>query len=734
MKVCQIVALNGLLINLMIQSQYNRSQMNLSTSKNISTFNRSFLPIGTLLLFYYLLRGTAPGMVPGDGPELSTACWSLGVAHPPGYPLYVLLGRMASQLGIGTVAFRLNLFSILCQILSFWILFQTLSRRVASAKSWLILTVLFVLFGSPLMVDQGTSSEVYALHLVLATWLLDLTVNPRADRLYELLFAFGLSLSNHHLTLLLVPALVFSYKSYIPDSRRALTAISLCFMALSPYLVLPIRSHLYPVADWGHPANWTAFIKNVSRAQYGGDFPKGSLTNGLVLSGHYLWVTLTHTGFIGLPLAIWALWRRKDKRNPEVWGVCAWLILLPLLVRSPIDPAYNAVVDTYYPTALVWLAPLMLEGLYAVQQSIKSNWLNAGFAGLLLIGASFQCIHSSKSDWNDGNLTAEDSSRDILLNLPSHSVLFSEGDTVTFPLAYLTKVYALRPDLKIFDRFGNLFDRLYDAQSFDPGQTFPSFGERVGSEIKWSESHSNPRNFYNVSQNVPGRSLIRRHLLFEADPKVEKDDLTPFWNYPIPPRLGSSNDFLSRTEAGGYYAYLAADTLQAGATITAISLIKKTEELAPQDSHLMVYVGKLYLQAGDSNDAERLMHNVISASPNDADALFQLGLKSAKEGKPDLAMEYMRQTIAANPQHTQARNELAVMLFTKKENNEGIAQLERILEIDPTFPEAYKNLGLALWQTDPARSSRLFHKYLELRPNDPQRPAIERLLLKLPKP
>jgi hypothetical protein len=49
-----------------------------------------------------------------DGGELITAAVTLGVPHPPGYPTYVLLGKLISLIPMGTVAYRFNLFSAVC--------------------------------------------------------------------------------------------------------------------------------------------------------------------------------------------------------------------------------------------------------------------------------------------------------------------------------------------------------------------------------------------------------------------------------------------------------------------------------------------------------------------------------------------------------------------------------------------------------------------------------------------
>src|SRR5438128_6591606 len=46
-----------------------------------------------------------------DSGELITAVHEPGIVHPPGYPLYTLLGYVASHLPVGEVAWRVNLFS-----------------------------------------------------------------------------------------------------------------------------------------------------------------------------------------------------------------------------------------------------------------------------------------------------------------------------------------------------------------------------------------------------------------------------------------------------------------------------------------------------------------------------------------------------------------------------------------------------------------------------------------------
>src|SRR5262245_53907501 len=62
-------------------------------------------------VYFYTL---APSVMGGDAGELVASVWRLNVAHPPGYPLYHLLGRLFCALPFGSVAWRMNLFSAAC--------------------------------------------------------------------------------------------------------------------------------------------------------------------------------------------------------------------------------------------------------------------------------------------------------------------------------------------------------------------------------------------------------------------------------------------------------------------------------------------------------------------------------------------------------------------------------------------------------------------------------------------
>jgi transmembrane protein TMEM260 (protein O-mannosyltransferase) len=85
----------------------------------------------------------ARDIVVGDTPELVTAAIKPGVAHPPGYPLFTLLGHLFSLLPAGPLPFRLDLLAVVCGAGTVALVYFTALRlsgnRAASACAALVL-------------------------------------------------------------------------------------------------------------------------------------------------------------------------------------------------------------------------------------------------------------------------------------------------------------------------------------------------------------------------------------------------------------------------------------------------------------------------------------------------------------------------------------------------------------------------------------------------------------------
>jgi hypothetical protein len=228
------------------------------------------------------LRTLLPGMAFDDWGEMQTVPHVLGVAHPTGYPTYVLLAwAFELLLPIGDVAFRANLFSAVCAALALGV--------AASAGQRLGVRPIIA---APVALAAGlvatvwvasTVAEVNPLHLLLMALLLDRTL-AWADgrRLRDLALGgllIGLGLGNHALTAFTAPWLIgaalWEGRSTLRARPRWLLApVATTLAGLTVYLYVPIAAALDPPLVYNRPVTWDAFrflvLGEQFRGQYGG--------------------------------------------------------------------------------------------------------------------------------------------------------------------------------------------------------------------------------------------------------------------------------------------------------------------------------------------------------------------------------------------------------------------------------------------------------------------------------
>src|SRR5260370_31043715 len=103
--------------------------------ENIKTLSYAAAVFAAAGLLYFLTA--ARDIVVGDTPELITAAATLGVAHPPGYPLFTMLGHLFALIPFSSIPFRVNLFSVICDAVAvdvvYWIGWRLTKSQPAAA-------------------------------------------------------------------------------------------------------------------------------------------------------------------------------------------------------------------------------------------------------------------------------------------------------------------------------------------------------------------------------------------------------------------------------------------------------------------------------------------------------------------------------------------------------------------------------------------------------------------------
>ncbi|MEZ4635520.1 MAG: DUF2723 domain-containing protein [Caldilineaceae bacterium] len=451
-------------------------------------------------------RTLAPGLLLGDPGEFQFAAWRFGLAHPTGYPLYLVLGGIWQHLlalfGVDP-AFALNLLSTILGALTAGLLYLLMTRLLPTG-SWGRLSALFaaLLFTlNPTFWSQNIIAEVYALNALLVVAVLwaalgtagdrrrmmdderqvsgdinhPLTLSPR--RLVTLSFLFGLAIGHHRTAFFLVPGLLlwlfWQERSWWRRGTLWLTGI---FGVLAPqilYLYIPLRSGP-DASPWFYP-RLNGDVVNIYGQGIGGfvDFITGRVfaVSFLGVDGAAarlpqmaeLW--LLHFNYSGLALVVIGLIALIRGRR---WAVL--LLTAPFALLLQIFNLFYGIGDIYvfyiplYLVAAIWAA----FGVYQLGQLIPQPVAEAStaedppqsairnsqlfFQFILFAALLYFVIFPLTQFYDDVDLSANNVARvmwDAVLaaDPPADAILVSNDRNEIVPLYYLQTVEGRAPSL-----------------------------------------------------------------------------------------------------------------------------------------------------------------------------------------------------------------------------------------------------------------------------------------------
>ncbi|XP_047467992.1 transmembrane protein 260 isoform X3 [Mugil cephalus] len=230
-------------------------------------------------LYLPCVQRTVPG---GDSGELITTACELGVAHPPGYPLFTLLSRLAiCLLPSLSPAHSVNLMCSILGAAACGGLCITVCRLAGPGPGAVLSGGVFAV--SRLSWQWSMVAEVFTLNNLFVGVLFFLTAsfhraeNATQRRKIAHLGALccGLGLCNQHTlvlyVLVIVPWVLYRLYSQNELSFQGLVSLGLCFLAgFLPYIYLPISSYLNIARwSWGDQTTLSGLLIHLLRAEYG---------------------------------------------------------------------------------------------------------------------------------------------------------------------------------------------------------------------------------------------------------------------------------------------------------------------------------------------------------------------------------------------------------------------------------------------------------------------------------
>ena len=132
------------------------------------------------LTFVVYLSTLSPTLGEADSFEFQVVSYTLGIAHPTGYPLYILLGKLFTLLPISNVAYRVNLISPLFASLAVVCLYLCLVHLTRHRAISLLAALTFAF--SRTFWSQAVIAEVYALNAFFVALMLYLVLKSRVVR------------------------------------------------------------------------------------------------------------------------------------------------------------------------------------------------------------------------------------------------------------------------------------------------------------------------------------------------------------------------------------------------------------------------------------------------------------------------------------------------------------------------------------------------------------------------
>lgn len=423
------------------------------------------------LLFY--LYHLAPSVQLEDAGEFTAAALTWGIPHPSGYPLYVLLaGSWANLWGGG--AWAVNLFSALAAALT--CLFVYLTGRRLGAGAWLAMLGAWLVAGWPAFWSQAVVAEVYTLHAALvAVWLYVLVrwrQKPVPNLWYLLCFLTGLAISNHLLSVFLVPLWLWSgYKQRLPRIGLPQIFFSVVYfvLGLTPYVYLLWRVWQAPLLNWGQLSNWSEVGRHILRLSYNDiGLVSESSKVGLLIS--FLNQFIEGWGWPLIILTVvgagWLIILQNHSGVSLLLAVFLWQSLPVIILRQfgwglGLEFTYRV----YWLGAAVAIGILSALSLTAIMAFIETKlsaglsrrWLKFSWAGVVILMLPWSVWFNNLTflSYRQDNFPA-DYARQLLLNLPPRAILYIGGegysrDSILFLLAYVYLVEGYRPDVMLVD-------------------------------------------------------------------------------------------------------------------------------------------------------------------------------------------------------------------------------------------------------------------------------------------
>lgn len=435
--------------------------------------------IGIILFlstFTVYLKFLAPSIFSGDSADVVIASYSLGIPHPPGFPVCTWIGHLFTLLPVGDIAYRVNLMSAFFGALVISLVYMIIrSLSPISEGDFADHTSrLCAIIGSLSLAvsvsywSQAEIAEVYTLNafLIASMILLILTWVEKRDArlLYMFSLLFGLSLGVHAMNILfLLPIVAFLFlvdRNALLNKRTLFSMIAL-FSAtgLLQISYLIIRAWQRPEYSYADIRTMESFLYYITAKEYNNYLFSMSLPAGIAMYIDFLAKNFSLIGMAMGAIGIVISLKRDLLRSALLASLFAANMLFCVQFNSP------DIADKLVPSFMIFSVFIGLgiwETLRLIKINFKSdpasgsrekrNFLKIALTALVLIVSATIPITSYTAFSQDVDRSTSIGLSyflsEAIRDVPENSAIIDQWRTCV-PLKYFQIAYGMNPTVDV---------------------------------------------------------------------------------------------------------------------------------------------------------------------------------------------------------------------------------------------------------------------------------------------
>lgn len=280
------------------------------------------------------------------------------------------------------------------------------------------------------------------------------------------------------------------------------------------YAYMPIRARALPPLNWGQlnePSGWenlSYLFSMIHRKQYGAsgnDIAAAFILHPEQVSAliNIFKTQLTVLGLLFLIPGLFQIFKKNEFIGIfSVFGLLSFGVSLMAYTNPPPSVRTLSFVEVFFLPATLYMIVIVGFGIQWYMEYFNTNIKNVlkkpseettdtklkpyhaiSLIAIFAIMVPIFVMNFSRNN-NSKDFSNHDYSYNMMNSLPDNAIFATEGgDNQVFGLVYYTMVERRRPDLKIYDQKGNVFERIYGNLMKTDGRWLGSISDAVDKDF-----------------------------------------------------------------------------------------------------------------------------------------------------------------------------------------------------------------------------------------------------------